>query len=342
MTDSWHVFKGTGEPHDGWDRVPEPMPARTFNGGPLQEPVPFDDSGWPRRVGRIDIGAHQLRPRDLDLVNAALFCRRPLLVTGRPGLGKSTLAYLIARELKLGPVLSWPVNSRTNVWDGLYQYDALRRFEEAQFPGRLRQRRRAAVPTSVTDYLALGPLGTAMLPYKRPRVLLIDEIDKADVDLPNDLLHVLEDGEYPIPELSRMRAYAPSVRVTTADGEKADIVGGTVRCNAFPVVVMTSNGERDFPPAFRRRCLQLQLDEPQRDQVESMVRSHLGDDLAEQYSEVITTFIERRSQYGAMPTDRLLIAIHLLSEAIKREPDLSDEKQRELAEQLMQPIEQAG
>ncbi len=284
MTDrDWHVFRGTGEPHDGWESVPAPMVARTFDGGPVLPGPRGEEPGWRRRLGTHAVGAHQLRPENLDVINAAILCRRPLLVTGAPGLGKSSLAALIARELKLGPVLEWPITSRETLQDGLYHYDALRRFEEASLPlaaapaasrrsrlsvaGRVprsnRGARDGAGSADVADYLTLGPLGTALLPYDRPRVLVIVEIDKADVDLPNDLLHVFEDGEFSIPELRRMRAHRPKVRVAVHGvGEEVEIAEGHVRCSAFPIIVLTSNGDRDFPPAFLRRCLHLPLEDP--------------------------------------------------------------------------------
>lgn len=90
-------------------------------------------------------------------------------------------------------------------------------------------------------------------------MLLVDEIDKSDVDLPNDLLHVFEDAEYEIPELARISKHQPEVVVRTWDGADQPIIGGQVRCTTFPLVIFTSNGERDFPPAFLRRCLRLKV-----------------------------------------------------------------------------------
>ncbi|WP_040841208.1 AAA family ATPase [Nocardia brevicatena] len=334
---NWHVFRGSGEPRpDGWDAVPQPMIARTFTGGPtLQPPTPQPDqpAQTDRKLGRGDIGAHQLRPDDLDIINAALLCRRPLLVSGAPGLGKSSLAYLIARELGLGPVLHWPITSRSTLRDGLYHYDALRRFEEAQLRGTTPG---ADSARDLADYITLGPLGTALLPYERPRVLLIDEIDKSDIDLPNDLLHVFENGEYHIDELRRVRAHLPEVEVFTHEGrERVPVREGFVQCNAFPVIIMTSNGEREFPPAFLRRCLQLRLAKPDRLQLERVVAAHLGSAVVDEYDDIIDDFIRRRSELGALPTDRLLIALHVLTQA-----DGVD-RQR-LAERLMQPTDTGG
>ena len=361
MTDrEWHVFRGTGEPHDGWESVPAPMIARTFDDPVLSAPRQ-QDPNWRRRLGTHAVGAHQLRPENLDVINAAILCRRPLLVKGAPGLGKSSLAALIARELKLGPVLEWPITSRTTLQDGLYHYDALRRFEEASLPlataparlSRLsvagrgpradRSSRDGAGSADVADYLTLGPLGTALLPYDRPRVLLIDEIDKADVDLPNDLLHVFEDGDFEIPELRRMRAHRPTVSVAVHGvGDQVEITEGHVRCSAFPIIVLTSNGERDFPQAFLRRCLQLPLDDPDSEQLARIVAAHLGEDAVRDYGDVIDTFIDRRTRFGALPTDRLLIAIHILSEAGHGGGNLSDADREDLAARLMQPLDSTG
>ncbi|MFD4352077.1 AAA family ATPase [Nocardia sp. NPDC058518] len=329
---SWHVFLGGGEPRpQAWDGVPKPMSARAFDGTPLDYTPAGAVPQTERRLGTEGIGAHQLRPADLDVINAAILCRRPLLVTGAPGLGKSSLAYLIARELALGPVLHWPITSRSTLGDGLYTYDAMRRFEEAQLTRRWWRDPRAGI----ADFVTLGPLGTALLPSHRPRVLLIDEIDKADADLPNDLLHVFEDGEYTINELRRIRAYRPQVSVVAHDaGRQVPITDGFVRCHAFPIVVMTSNGDREFPPAFLRRCLMLKLEEPDRDQLERLVASHFGSEVPREYDDIIATFLQRRADLGALPADRLLTALHVLTHA---GGDATLDRQS-LARTLLQPI----
>ena len=214
-----------------------------------------------------------------ELVNIALLLRRPLLVTGKPGIGKSSLAYAIAHELKLGKVLVWPIASRSTLQQGLYSYDAVGRLQDvaARNASLVAAAGAALAPApapSATDtakeigrYIRLGPLGTALLSWKRPRVLLIDEIDKSDIDLPNDLLHVFEEGEYEIPELARLPADEdgkfPPVEVWLHKSRKTTkIHRGHVRCRAFPLVLLTSNGEREFPPAFLRRCLRLDLKQP--------------------------------------------------------------------------------
>lgn len=259
MPPSWRVFHATGQAPAGEPPgLPSPPPWRVFSGSPLQPAPPDDAQAALRRLGVVQDGP-QLREEEIDAVNAALLLRRPLLITGPPGVGKSTLAYLIARELGLGRVLPWSIVSRTTLRGGLYEYDAIGR-AQAIAAWRAGGETRADVPEGdhgsapdLGDFLTLGPLGTALLAYERPRVLLVDELDKSDIDLPNDLLHVLENGSFDIPEL--VRTSVAEVSVFTDDPERRAVVrGGRVECVEFPVVVITSNGEREFPAAFRRRC----------------------------------------------------------------------------------------
>lgn len=274
----------------------------------------------------------------LDAVNASLHLRRPLLVTGKPGSGKTSLAYAVAHELELGSVLTWPVNTRSSLSDVLYRYDAVARLQDAQ----LKRER------SMGDYLRLGPVGTAFLPSKLPRVLLIDEIDKCDINLPNDLLNLFEEGRFEIPELVRLKEEVDSVQVRTADQDiSATIRYGQIFCYEFPFVIMTSNGEREFPPAFLRRCLRLNMPDPTQNKkaLESIVEAHLkkGKDTErwQDLQDVITSLVERFMQRGEaktedIATDQLLNVVYLLTRQVNL--DLADEELEQLQTLLLKGL----
>ncbi|MFC4030584.1 AAA family ATPase [Streptomyces polygonati] len=135
----WWVYRGTGTPHDGIRRLPEAPPWRAFGGDghPMPPPCHATTAGaTARRLGRDrQAAAYQADENEIQLVNLALHLRRPLLVTGRPGVGKSTLAYAVAHELGLGPVLRWPITSRSTLRDGLYAYDAIGRLHDTGIAG---------------------------------------------------------------------------------------------------------------------------------------------------------------------------------------------------------------
>ncbi|MEU3828874.1 MoxR family ATPase [Streptomyces sp. NPDC029080] len=337
----WPVYTGTNEPHDGITELPAPPPWRAFDGGPvLPAPDATADASAvsPDRTHRAE--TYQATQETVQLVNAALYLRRPLLVTGPPGTGKSSLGYAVARELRLGPVLRWNITSRSTLHDGLYQYDPLSRLYAARQEAAARQGGEGGTddPTGIEHHLRLGPLGTALLPYDRPRALLIDEIDKSDLDLPNDLLNVLEEGQYEIPELVRSSRLVPDgVAQVLADGtdERVPVAHGRVRCRAFPFVILTSNGEREFPPAFLRRCVTLHLRQPDDRHLAEIVRAHLGE--PDTYARTLIDRFLSRSGVGDLATDQLLNAIYLA-----RSADLDADSLDRLAEQLMPYLGQSA
>jgi MoxR-like ATPase len=331
--DDWLIYRGVGAPDpDRIRELPPPPPWRAFSGEPLPGPVPPIDSSSTRRLG-ARAGAPPAHDAEaLQLINAALYLRRPLLVTGEPGSGKSTLAHSVAYELGLGRVLQWPVVSRTELKDGLYTYDAIGRLQDAQLA-----ERNSREPDGIGSYIRLGPLGTALLPAERPRVLLVDELDKSDIDLPNDLLNVVEEGEFTLPELERMadRPGHDEVLVLTDDGRRVPVRGGRVRCHAFPFVVMTSNGERDFPAPLLRRCLHLHLDPPRDERLAAMVQAHFGAGADELNLDLIGRFTDEDGDGELRPTDQLLNAIYLTQHAVRTEPG----RRQEIAELLIRPLD---
>jgi MoxR-like ATPase len=195
-------------------------------------------------------------------VDCALALQRPLLVKGEPGTGKTLLAEAIAKGLNL-ELLTWHVKSTSKAQDGLYVYDAVQRLHDSRFNDK--------DVKDIRQYLKLGPLGQSFKAAER-KVLLIDEIDKADLEFPNDLLH----------ELDRMR-----FRIVETDEE--------VVAAQRPVVVITSNNEKDLPDAFLRRCVFHFIEFPEQDLMKRIIAVHhpkLDERMVEQ---ALAIFYELRS-----------------------------------------------
>ncbi|GAA0920483.1 MoxR family ATPase [Streptomyces thermoalcalitolerans] len=295
--DSWRIFRGDGVARPV--TMPPAPPWRRFGPGGRTAPLPY-----------------LIAPEHADIVNAALHLRRPLLVTGPAGTGKSSLARAVAHELSLGELLRWPVNSRSNVQEALYQYDAIGRLRETTL-----SRDRGEAEPSIGTFIRLGPLGTALAPHDTPRALLVDEMDKGDVDLPNDLLTVFEEGFFEIPELARLPEELAEVEVLTADHRGTVTVRqGRVECTEFPVVIITSNGERDFPPAFLRRCIRLDLPMPDEEQLRAIVAAHLGPEILPEVDDLLQAFLRRRAP-GELATDQLLNAVFLRTNGVHLDAD---------------------
>ncbi|WP_175411710.1 ATPase [Streptomyces sp. TRM64462] len=291
----------------------QPFYSGTGGAGP-KDP---DDPEEPRRLApappwrefpRRSLHEQFVPPQGLvEAVNAALLLRRPLLVTGPAGSGKSTVIEQVAAELRLGTVLRWHITSRSGLTDALYRYDALGRIHAQRLEG-------PGGSDDIAPFLRMGPLGTALLPAERPRALLIDEIDKSDLDLPSDLLDVLERGEFEIPELARYGRDVVAVREWGGD-RRHEVTRGRVQCTEFPFIVMTSNGEREFPAAFLRRCVRFTMPLPTPESLLRVVEAHLGAETAGSAAtgELIGAFVERLASGESLAVDQLLNAVHLLS-----------------------------
>ena len=200
--------------------------------------------------------------RDLEVaVNAAVALQRPLLVKGEPGTGKTVLAHEVARALG-HPLIEWHIKSTTKAQQGLYEYDAVSRLRDGQLGDpRVHE---------IGNYIVRGKLWDAF-EADRPQVLLIDEIDKADIEFPNDLLL----------ELDRMQFFVYETRQTVVAKHR-------------PVVIITSNNEKELPDAFLRRCFFHYIRFPDRATMEQIVQAHFPDIKQELAREALNVFFEVR------------------------------------------------
>lgn len=198
-------------------------------------------------------------------VNAAIVLERPLLVKGEPGTGKTVLAEEVAQALD-APLLTWHIKSTTKAQQGLYEYDAVSRLRDSQL-GDPRV-------SEISNYIKRGKLWEAFTSEKRP-VLLIDEIDKADIEFPNDLLLELDRMEFHVYE-----------------------TGDTIKAKQRPIIMITSNNEKELPDAFLRRCFFHYIKFPDIDTMNAIVEVHFPDIKKRLVQEAMKIFFEVRDVPG--------------------------------------------
>jgi MoxR-like ATPase len=228
-------------------------------------------------------------------VNAAVLLERPLLIKGEPGTGKTELAKQVASALGL-ELIEWNIKSTTKAQQGLYEYDAVSRLRDSQL-GDERVR-------DVGNYIRKGKLWTAF-EVDQKVVLLIDEIDKADIEFPNDLLQELDKMAFHVYE-----------------------TGETVAAKNRPVVIITSNNEKELPDAFLRRCFFHYISFPDQDTMRQIVKVHYPDIKEQLLTTALTQFYEIREQQGLKKKPstsevldwlKLLLAEELTPEDLKRD-----------------------
>lgn len=223
-------------------------------------------------------------PELLEAANLAIFLQRPLLLRGEPGCGKSQFASAIAYELGL-PFQPWNIRSTTRAVDGLYTYDAIGRLRAAQLAaaqlGAAGRRKTAITPGAadleISRYIHLGPVGRAFASTARS-VLLIDEIDKADIDFPNDILDIIENPQFTIEESGQL-----------------------IRANQAPIIVITSNDEKELPEAFLRRCLFAFVPFPDQQRLLDIIKAHFAKTPVELVTHAVRRFRQLRQRQKQDP-----------------------------------------
>ena len=230
-------------------------------------------------------------------VNAAITLERPLLIKGEPGTGKTVLAFEVAKALNV-PIIQWHIKSTTKAQQGLYEYDAVSRLRDSQL-GDERVK-------DIRNYIAKGKLWEAFTNDQRP-VLLIDEIDKADIEFPNDLLL----------ELDRMEFFVYET-------------GETVKAKQRPIVMITSNNEKELPDAFLRRCFFHYIKFPDRETMQQIIGVHYPNIMDKLVGEALNIFYQIRDvpELKKKPSTselldwlKLLMADHITPETLReRDP----------------------
>ena len=251
----------------------------------------------------------------LASVNVAIALQKPLLVTGEPGTGKTMLAQAIANSLGKKLII-WNIKSTTKAQDGLYLYDTIQRLYDGQFG--------EEGVNDIARYIKLGKLGEAFESEEQV-ILLIDEIDKADLEFPNDLLWELDQMEFYIHETKR-----------------------TVKAKHRPIVIITSNAEKELPDAFLRRCIFHYIDFPDQTLMEEIVRTHYPEVENKLLKDAMEAFYWIRSmkdirkkpstselidwinalQIGGIPTDKLRSELPFIGVVVKKDEDLETVKNR--------------
>ncbi len=246
---------------------------------------------------KFDGSAGYVASDDLKVaVNAAIALERPLLVKGEPGTGKTELARQIAGSLDL-PILEWNIKSTTRAVQGLYEYDAVSRLRDSQLGD--------PKVADVRNYIRKGPVWRAFTSEGKT-VLLIDEIDKADIEFPNDLLQELDRMEFHVHETDE-----------------------TIRAENRPIVIITSNNEKELPDAFLRRCFFHYIRFPEPETLAKIVEVHFPGLKPRLVNAALTSFFEIRETPGlkkkpstseALDWIKLLVAEDLAPEDLRSDP----------------------